>query len=136
MHPAVRTQNDQSQELYSTRAAELLADEMAESKDTARQEYGDEANINKLLARFGVHTPVGKVTFGEVDYSVNLQDAFQAIADAKEAHRRLPADLKTDYPTWQALLNAIEAGAIRIKTEADKPPTAEGTNATTGQQSP
>lgn len=126
MHPAIRTQADGAQEEYS----EMAVIDCADSMDMARQEYKDEADVNVILARFGIHAPQKQTTFGEVDYTIDLQTAFGAIEAAKQAHARLPEDLRKDYPTWQTLLNAIERGEITVKEGQPEPPAPEPSGVT------
>lgn len=113
MNRALRTQADGAQDEYSDKASIDFADAI----DTARQEFKDDADVNKLLAKFGVNAPQRQVTFGEVDYTLDLQDAFDAIKQAKAAYNRLPDEIKKDYPSWQTLLNGINTGLIHIKNE-------------------
>lgn len=118
MQKAQRTQVDELQEAYSNEAAI----DFTGTPDKARQEYKDEADINVLLGRFGVHAPQKQMVFGqEVDYNLDLQQALTAIADAKTAHRELPENLRERYPTWQSLLNALETGALTMHNEEPIP---------------
>lgn len=123
MNPANRTQADGKNELYS----ELTGLDFDPSLDKARQEFKQESDVNIILARFGVNAPQKQATFGEVDYNIDLQTAFAAIADAKRAHRELPEEIRRDYPTWQSLLNGIESGEIRFKDQPPAEPAAEAT---------
>lgn len=115
MHKAIRSQSDDLGDVYSV---EIVPD-FSKAVDTARQEFKDEADINILLKRFGVFAPQKQLQFGHVDYGLDLQQAFAAIADAKRAWQVMPADVKSEFPTWQSLLNAIESGQIKITPEAE-----------------
>lgn len=117
MHPAIRTQSDGAQELYSDQAVLNCS----ESRDMARQEFKAESDINEILKKFGLTNPLRQVTYGEVDFDLDLQQAFAAIAAAKQAYREIPDELKAVVPSWQALLNGIESGAIQMKPETPKP---------------
>lgn len=116
MHPAVRTQKDDLQEYYS----ELSGLDCSESVDVARQEFKDEADVNKLLARFGVAAPQRQPTFGEVDFDLDLQQAMFAVQEAKQAHAAMPANLRERYPTWQSLLNGLESGEFVIDLNEER----------------
>lgn len=117
MHPAVRTQADGEQDLFS--AASVLDCAAEGNLDTARQEFKQEADINVLLQRFGINAPQKQVTFQDVDFDLDLQTALAAIATARAVHRSLPPELRADFPTWQALLTAVDRGEVTI---SDKPP--------------
>lgn len=116
MHPAIRTQTDQMQDFYT----ELSALDCTDSVDRARQEFKDEADINKLLARFGVHAQQRQPTFGEVDFDLDLQQALFAVQEAKQAHRAMPATLRERYPTWQSLLNGLESGEFKLDLNEER----------------
>lgn len=119
MKPAIRTQID---DLGDT-MTRLTALDCTAMLDTTRQEYKDEADINKLLYRFGVNNQVRQGTYGEVvDFDMNLQSALAAVDDAKTAWANLSPELRKHYPTWQQLLVAIDTGALRDKSEEPQPP--------------
>ncbi|QCQ85065.1 internal scaffolding protein [Blackfly microvirus SF02] len=76
-----------------------------------RQEFADEADLNVLLARFGVNTPVRPMIYGgEVDYQLDLQQAFAAIESARRANMAVPDELRQKYPDWRKVLNGAESG--------------------------
>lgn len=116
MQHAIRSQADGKNLEYSARAAL----DTSGWEDTARQEFKNEADVNVMLSRFGVIPPLKPLQWGVVDYEIDLQTALGAIEQAKRAHARLPATVKADYPSWQSLLNAIEAGELNLK-EGDRP---------------
>lgn len=105
--PAVRTQADGRQEEFS----DLAATDVGTDSYT-RQEFKDEADLNILLARFGVNTPIrtGGQYGQEIDYNLDLQQAFAAIEAARRANLAVPPELQTKYPTWREVLNAAETG--------------------------
>lgn len=98
-----------------------------------RQEFKDEADINKLLNRFGVHS-LRPVSYGDYDYDVDLQTALDAIEKAERGYDRLPPELKEKYPNWDAVILALADGAktteIRELLEGKQPPKQEKENAT------
>lgn len=116
MHRAIRSQSDDLFGFYS----EVTAIDTADWKDMTRQEYKHDADINTILRNFNVLPPMRPIQFGEVDYRIDLQTALDAVKQAKRAHARLPEDVREDYPTWQSLLNGIEAGELDFK-EGDPP---------------
>lgn len=115
MHPAIRTQSDGLGDVYSL---ETAID--ASEGGVARQEFKDEADINIMLAKFGVFAPQKEVFFGDVDYGIDLQQALFAIADAKRAWQLMPDDVKKEFPTWRDLLNGLESGRLKLN-EGDPP---------------
>lgn len=116
---AVRTQHDGKGKEYSDRGARIFDPE----EDKTRQEFKDDADLNILLRRFGLETLVrtdGKFT--EVDYNMDLQQAFAAIAAAKHVLPNVPPELRGKYKSWQDVLNATESGEYkqdldRVNTE-------------------
>lgn len=110
MNPAVRTQHDDAQQTYS-QAGGL---DCSDSKDTTRQEFRDETDVNVILRRFGVDSFQAKQPlFGETDYEIDLQQALDAIKTAKEVHRGLPPELKKIYPNWRSMLNGANTGDLK-----------------------
>lgn len=110
MHRAIRTQADDLGDEYS----ELTSVDFTDSRDMARQEFKADADINLLLARYGVGTPQRLPVFGEVDFTLDLQKAFEAIGEAKLMHARLPENLRAKYRDWASLLNALDSGALQL----------------------
>lgn len=104
MKPNPRTQIDDKGDEYS-----LLAATYADDKMITRQEYKDEADINLLLKRFGV-IPGPQGTYGEVDYTLDLQTALAALASANKANFDVPTELRDKYRGWRDVLNATETG--------------------------
>lgn len=121
MKPMKRTQVDDLGDVYS---AEAVMNTQT-SKDFARQEYKDEADVNKLMYRFGVGLLGGQrqPQWGqEIDYDLDLQTALNSVAEAKQAWWGLPDNLKNAYPSWRELLNALESGQLSIKREEPATP--------------
>lgn len=113
MKPKIREYGGTDQATFSAEAAI----DFDGTKDTARQEFARDADVNTLLSRYGVGIPQRPIEFGEVDWNVDLQMAFDAVREAKAAHANLPEDIRRDYPTWRELLNAMEDGSIRIRIQ-------------------
>lgn len=126
MHPGIRNQKDNDQNLYS--AATGIEFFGPEGRSVTRQEHKDEADINSLLKRYGVGVPQRPPVWGEVDFDLDLQTAHKAITTAKEVHAGLPADLKAKYPNWQSLLNGLENGQLKI--DLDNTPKPDNNTAT------
>lgn len=77
-----------------------------------RQEYAEEADVNILLNRFGVNTPLREMQWGaEIDDRLDLQQALYAIDQAKQI--KVPDELRAQFPTWQHVLNGAESGAYQ-----------------------
>lgn len=96
---------------------ELENGEMYENKDTARQEYAKDADINHMLSRFGITPERGSPTFGEWDDTLDLQQALTSVAEAKTAYAQLPQELKHKFSSMEELLKAYQNGALVIKDE-------------------
>lgn len=76
-----------------------------------RQEFKDEADLNILLARFGVNAQARPMTWGqEIDWNTDLQQALHAISEARQAQYNVPPELLAKYPTWRHVLNGAETG--------------------------
>lgn len=118
MHKAIRSQADDLGDFYSN----MAGIETTGWEDTARQEFKSEADINVMLAKFGVMTPQRPLQFGEIDYTIDLQQAIEAVAEAKRVWERMPDDVKAAYPSWESLLNAAISGELRIHLEAEPEP--------------
>lgn len=101
-----RTQNDGMQRRFA-KAARIET-----GPDTpTRQEFAEESNINNILSRYmGAAIPDPGNGNREVDYNLDLQNAYQAINDAKALDENVPAELRKKYPTWITVLQAVETG--------------------------
>lgn len=78
-----------------------------------RQELKEEADINSILQRAGVNPLQTRQPFyGEVDYTIDLQGAYRAVQAAADAYSRLPEHIKEQYPDWESVVQAVEAGKI------------------------
>jgi len=103
---AVRTQCDDLGDKISNDTAQLETGEII-----TRQEFKDEADLNILLARFGVHQQVrADAKFTEVDYNLDLQTALAAVEAARRADYKVPEELRAKYPNWLTVLKGAETG--------------------------
>lgn len=96
---------------------QLDASDRDDNKDTARQEFKDEADINYMLSRFGITQPRGTPTFGEWDDSIDLQSAIESVREARRGYRTLPEELRNKFGTMEEMLTAIDNGSLVIKDE-------------------
>lgn len=127
MHPPTKDQTTIDVENPTIDASDgaiitLPNGEIEENKDTARQEFKDEADINYMLSRFGVAPPRGAPTYGEWDDTFDLQQAIDSTREAKRAFNRLPEDLQRRFDRMEDLLSAVENGSLVIKDEEFKEP--------------
>lgn len=113
MHPAIRTQVDGLGDEASAKVTIDCSDDV----DRARQEFKKETDVNYILTRFGLPASGRPMMFTDVDYTIDLQQAFSAMEQAKHAHRALPDNLRQKYTTWRDLLNALENGTLTIHGE-------------------
>lgn len=117
--PVLRHQADEQQDEYSIGTAL----DFTNAKDVTRQEFKDETDINRILGRFGLDTPVRTRPFsGDIDWDLDLQTALGAIQAAREMHARLPQHLKEKYPTYKEVLAAADDGTLKL--DLDTPPPA------------
>lgn len=117
MHKAIRSQADDLGDFYS----QVAGTDTVGWVDMARQEFKADADITSMLARFGVMTPQRPLQFGEVDFSIDLQQAISAVTEAKRVWERMPPEIKADFPTWQTLLNAANSGELKLRFEEEPP---------------
>lgn len=77
-----------------------------------RQEDADSADINQLLNKYGAFAQQQRpVVWGaEVDYTMDLQQAIEAVKLAQRAAHTVPQELRDKYPTWRHVLNGVESG--------------------------
>ena len=100
--------------------SQLQYDAQGISDDTAtvpsdeiitRQEFGEEADVNNILARFGVNTQVrNDLQYGEVDYTIGLQEAINSVRAAQGVAAAVPKELRDKYPDWITLMRAVDSG--------------------------
>lgn len=115
MHKAIRSQADDLQLTYS----QLTAVDTTGWEDVARQEFKVEADINEMLKRFGVISNQRPIQSGEIDYTIDLQQAIEAVNEAKRVWQRMPPEIKAAFPTWQSLLNAANTGDLKLNFEEE-----------------
>lgn len=125
MHPGggnpfkpTRTQDDGLGDIVSEMTAHT-----PQGESLTRQEFRDDADINILLARFGVDQQMRQPTYGQtVDYSIDLQTAMAAVNDARRIAGNVPDELRQKYPTWREVLNGSETGQYQadLKELSDK----------------
>lgn len=107
MAPAVRSQADNQQDLWSDRGGLDTGDETL-----TRQEDAKLADINWMMERHGVDIQGRPIQWNtETDYNMDLQQAKHAVHAAKAANFNVPPELRGQYPNWLALLNGVETGA-------------------------
>lgn len=116
MHNTYRTQNDGLGDETSTAAAT----DANQGDSLTRQEFRDDADLNILLARFGVQTPIRTDgQYGqEIDYNIDLQQALGAVEAARRANLNVPDELRDKYPDWKSVLNAAETGEYQKDLQA------------------
>lgn len=95
----------------------LDASDSPTNKDTARQEFKQEADINYMLSRFGVTQPRGTPMYGTWDDSIDLMTAIAAVEEARAGYLKLPTILRRKFKSMEELLSAVESGALVLKDE-------------------
>lgn len=126
MRKPIRTKTDGRQQEYSRKTATHTP-----GPDLARQEFRQTTDINFILSRHGaagLRAAQMGAQINEVNYDLDLQQALAAVAAARIAHRKMSKATKEKYPTWQSLLNAVEAGEFTMpKPEGEDAPKPEET---------
>lgn len=118
MKKPIRTKTDGRQQEYSRRTATHTP-----GPDLARQEFRQTTDINFILSRHGaagLRAAQLGAQINEVNYDLDLQQALAAVAAARMAHRKMSKATKEKYPTWQSLLNAVEAGEFTMPKEGEE----------------
>lgn len=125
---AIRSQADNLQDEMS----QLTGLDCTEDRDLARQEFAQEADVNYLLKQYGVNAPMKQPIYGqEVNYDLELAHAYEAIDDARRFFDAAPDELKTQFPTWQSMVNGMANGTYtqalldlekKQKAEKETPP--------------
>ena len=117
--PVPRRQGDNRQDEYSRATAIEFDQRDEESRDRTRQEFKQETDINVILSRFNpaIGLPQRAVTYGEQDFTIDLQQAHIAISDAQKTWMHLPKHLRIKYPNWQKMLDAMHRGDLKKDLE-------------------
>lgn len=103
-----RTQNDNLGDELSI----LTGIDCSNDKDMARQEAKDDADINIMLSRFGVNHQQRTLTFGEQDYTIDLQQGLAAIEQTKRVYHRMADEIKAIYPNFEKFVQGMRTGAV------------------------
>lgn len=117
---AQRTQCDGKGDDYSALTA--LDFSLPENKQTlTRQEFKEECDINNILRRYGVDTPIAlNGAYQTTDYSIDLQQALSAVEAARGVLDHVPEELKSKYRTPYDVLAAAENGDYQRDLDALK----------------
>jgi hypothetical protein len=81
-------------------------------EDMTRQEFKDEADINKVMARHGILPR--PVQYGEWNFDEDLTSSVQARQEVDEAYSALPAEVRSLYPDMGSVWAAIASGALKM----------------------
>jgi len=89
-------------------------------EDMTRQEFRDEADVNKLMMRHGlVPRPV---QYGEWDFDQDLTSSVQTRQAVSEAYAVLPQEVRAKFPDMGSVWAAIASGALKIGPEGVEVP--------------
>lgn len=125
----IRTQLDDRQREHALAAAI----DFTGTDSLVRPEFADDADINKLLRRYGIDQQLRPVIYGkEQDDSIDLQMAFAAIKAAEEI--QVPEELRAKYNHWSKVLNAAESGEYQYDLEQLADQKKRNAEAATAQQ--
>lgn len=111
---------------FDAMSLETAIDCSTDDAFAARQEFGQEADINFLMRRSGVPFTGQPIRYGEVDMDLNLQAAYTVTQEAREAFRRLDPKVQEKFGSWEALyLASLEETADVLRKEVKPDRTAE-----------
>lgn len=130
MHPPTKNQADLGVDNPTLDASDgaiiETPDLVFENKDVARQEFGQEADINYMLSKFNITPQRGAPTYGEWDDTIDLQQALASVAEARAAYADLPEALREKFKSMEEILTAYSNGSLVIKDgEVPIPPKTE-----------
>lgn len=115
---ASRTQSDGRQLEYSKAGGLNCSGDPGKT----RQEQKDDADINKMLQRFGLGAPApNKVPrYDTWDESIDLQGAYAALDNVTMGYKKLPKELRREFPTALIFVNAMASGELAHYLEKQK----------------
>lgn len=85
------------------------------SEDQARQEYKEAQEVTHLLRKFGLTDQLQPSV--DVDYDLDLLQAYQVRDQARDVWRALSPELKAKFPTVQSMLDAAADGRLNVVQE-------------------
>lgn len=101
-----------------------------EDRPIVRQEETQEADINFIIAKYGYAALLGRPqpTYGAMDYTLTLQDHYQAAAEIAGSYEKLPEHVRDRYSREEYLQRLMHGEEIDL-TEPKEPPKPEGNTA-------
>jgi hypothetical protein len=102
-----------------------------EDEDMTRQEFKDDADINKLVERHGL--VVRPVEYGEHNFDEDLTARMQSRSLFEAWYAEAPAEVREMYADMGAFLRAFGSGAFKTPSAGVEPPVGGSTPAE-GQQ--
>lgn len=84
--------------------------------DLARQEFKADSDVNTIVNRFkrGVIPLTFPVQYGERDFELDLQAGLEAQRRLGEAFRKLPAEVRGRYVSWEEVAQAVARGDLEF----------------------
>ena len=130
MHPPTKTQLGIGVDNPRVDAAhgaliELHNGDLVENRNVTHEEFGQEADINHMLATFKIAPPRGAPTYGEWDDNIDLQTALETTREARTAWQRVPEELRRKFGSMEEMLRAVENGSLVLKDEEAPSPVIE-----------
>lgn len=113
---AIRTQTDGLDEQYSIGTGI----DCTNLPDMTRQEFKDESDMNKVLARYGVDAQQRPIEFGTIDFDLDLQQGLHVIRDVEVALGRMPKSIRDKYSDLNELARAFADGSLEAMLQAQR----------------
>lgn len=111
MHPATRQQKDYPFDAESIESALDCATD-PEGKSVTRQEQAPDTDANRILSQYGI--PYGRpMTFGEVNYNLSLQEAYEHRDTYMKVYAALPQPIKDKYPSFMDVMRGLDSGQLQ-----------------------
>lgn len=115
----LRTQYDGRQLGFSTAGGiDCSGDRMI-----TRQEQRDDADIEMMMKRFGLGAapaPQRVPRFDTWDESIDLHSAYVALDNVTKGYKKLPREVRKEFPTPLIFVNAIASGELAHYIEREK----------------
>lgn len=117
-----RTQVDELGDLVSAEAVTLF--EGPDAINKARQEFAKDADVNHIVAKYGIDAFNKNHTYGEINFDLDLASALRTVQQGRETYDTLPLSIRQKY-TFNSpeFLKALADGTLGTEIDAlAKPP--------------
>lgn len=88
-----------------------------------RQEDAQEADVNYIIAKYGYQALLGRPqpVYGVMDYTLTLQDHYQAAAEIAASYEKLPEHIQARYSREEYLQALVTGEDLDLSEPAPEP---------------